>query len=168
MRKTSVLLQKNYLILFGIISAILIVGAVVLCIATNFSSSGENTVTTEGTVVSVKEQVDTEEHTNAIVSVTKYHLVVNFISPEIGEHTVVISESYSTREFASNKIGEKRTITVDPTNLVEVPKPAFNFLFLIPLIIGLGGAGTVFYFSQKNPHTSKKIRLVEEVNQVDI
>ena len=165
--KKTMTMTKQWFVLFYIISAILIVAGITLGVLMNRHDVAQM-VTVQGTVVNVKEQLDTEEQVNAIVTVTKYHLVVDCMVPDVGEKMITADEAYSTKEFASGKIGEQRTLHLDPTNFSEVVVPKFNFLFLIPLILGVLGVGATFFISRKGTEPSEKVRVVKSLNKVDI
>ena len=165
--KKTMTVMKQYFVLFYIVSAILIVAGIVLGFVLN-KNDGPQTITATGTVINVKEQLDTEEQVNAIVSVTKYHLVVDCMIPDVGEKMVTAEEAYSTKEFASGKIGEERTLTLDATNYSEVAKQKINLWFLAPLLVGLAGAGTTFVLNRKRIDFEKNVRAIRSINKVDI
>lgn len=153
--------QKKLNIAKGVflLSAVLLVASIIIGIVTNSnrydtSKLQGKAVTVEGTVRGVREQQDVEEQTNAVVTMTRYHLEIGTMYK--GEERIAITdEAYSSREYAEKFIGETREVTVDDVTFVGLAEKPVRYTFLIGIFAGLVGIlGSLLYTYKLNGRTT--------------
>ena len=153
------------------LSIIVFIGSIIIGIVQNVnridtSKAQGKAVTVEGIVRGVREQQDIEEQTNAVVTVTKYHLEVGVMYKD-EERVAITDEAYSSREYAEKFIGETREITVDDKTFMGLPEKSFNYTFLIGIFIGVIGAICAFLYTYKYNGVTRKISIKHKVKDED-
>ncbi|MBO5435628.1 hypothetical protein J6A31_07530 [bacterium] len=124
--------------LFLAIGCFLLCAGVVLTIILNMNryDTVNSYTTVESTINGVSEQMDSVQAENAVVSSLRYHPIIK-IDHDGSQKTVVLNESYATKDYAESVMGELREVTYDNVTFNELVMREFDSRFVICIVAGI-------------------------------